>query len=293
MRAVERFLAAIHRHPRWGWAGLIVYAALVTFPHEQVQLLIGKISFYTGLKLIYQTSAAVTVTLGIVFTLVVIRRTAGRPERRVVLGYWLLTLALIGGTWRLLTANNTELVHYPQYVPEGLALVALTLSPVESIAWVTILGGLDEGNQYAFLTTGRAVPFDFNDIYMDLLGGTIGVLLGVALLPGDGRGQTWKGTWTGILKRPGVAAVLSIVGAGVVLWALGLMRLHDDKINPHYWFSLSHSDPSMPWLLNRAWSTHKFHELVPVEGPILILATLAIYAALDRRVRVSIEPPKR
>jgi hypothetical protein len=285
---VERFLAAIHRHPRWGCAGLIVYAALVTFPHEQVQVLIGKISFYTGLKLIYQTSAAVTVALGLAFTLIVIKRMAGRPERRVVLTYWLLTLALIGGTWRLLTANNTELVHYPQYVPEGMALVALTLSPVESIAWVTILGGLDEGNQYAFLTSGRAVPFDFNDIYMDLLGGAIGVLLGVALLAGDGRGKTGAG----ILKRPGVAAVLSIVGAGVALWAAGLMRLHDDKLNPHYWFSLSHSDPSMPWLFQRAWSTHKFHELLPVEGPVLILSTLAVYAALDRRVRVSIEPER-
>ena len=285
---MERFLAAIHRHRRWGWAGLIAYAALVTFPHEQVQLLIGKISFYTGLKRIYQTSAAVTVALGLWLTLVVIKKMAHRPERWVVLGYWLLTLTLIGGTWWLLTANNTELVHYPQYVPEGLALVALTLSPVESIAWVTILGGLDEGNQYAFLTPGRAVPFDFNDIYMDLLGGTIGVLLGVALLPGDGRRRTWRG----ILKLPGVSAMLSIVGAGVVLWALGLMRLHDDKVNTHYWFSLSHSDPSMPWLLQRAWSTHKFHELVPVEGPILILTTLAIYAALDRRLRVSIEPPK-
>jgi hypothetical protein len=282
VRVVERFLAAIHRHPRWGWAGLIAYAALVTFPHEQVQLLIGKISFYTGLKRIYETSAAVTIALGLAFTIVVAKRIAQRPERRVILLYWLLTMALIGGTWRILTANNTELVHYPQYVPEGLALTALTLSPVESLAWVTILGGLDEGNQYAFLTSGRAVPFDFNDIYMDLLGGAIGVLLGVAFLPGKGPGPGWKR----ILTRPGVVAVLGIVATGIALWATGLVRLHDDKINPHYWFALSHSDPSMPWLFQRAWSTHKFHELVPVEGPILILMTLAVYAALDRRVGV-------
>ena len=255
----------------------------MTFPHEQVQLVVGKISFYTGLRGLYRISAGIAIAIGLALTLVLMKRLIGRPERRLVIAYWFVTLVLILGTWRVLTANNTELVHYPQYVPEGMALVALTLSPVESMAWIAIFGGLDEGFQYAFLTTGRAVPFDFNDIYMDLLGGAAGILLGVAFL----SAERTKGRWKRILTRPGVAAVMGLVSMGVLLWELGLMRLHDDKANPHYWFSLSHSDPSMPWFFQRAWATGKFHELLPVEGPILILATIAAYGLLDRRVRIS------
>jgi hypothetical protein len=279
VRAVERFLAAIHRHPRWGWAGLIAYAAAVTFPHEQVQLVVGKLASLITHKRLYQLSAAIALLQGILLTWVLLRRIAARPDRRTLLAFLVLTLALIGGSWRLLTANNTELVHYPQYVPEGMALVALTLSPAESMAWVAILGGLDEGNQYAFLTEGRPVPFDFNDIYMDLLGGAIGMLLGIAFLPPAVTQRSWRR----VLSRPGLVAISGIVAMGVVLWALGLMRLYDYKSNPHYWFSLSHSDPSVPWLFHRIWGPNWFHELLPVEGTILILATIAVYAVLDRR----------
>jgi hypothetical protein len=52
-----------------------------------------------------------------------------RTSRIWVIGYWILSFALMVGTWKMLMANNTELVHYPQYFPEGLALAALTSSP--------------------------------------------------------------------------------------------------------------------------------------------------------------------
>jgi hypothetical protein len=273
VRAVERFLAAIHRHPRWGWAGLIAYASAVTFPHEQVQLVVGKISFYTGLPGLYRISAAIAIALGLTLTIALMKQLWKSPDRRRIVAYWFLTLVLIVATWRLLTANNTELVHYPQYVPEGMALAALTFSPVESMAWVAILGGLDEGFQYAFLNTDRPVPFDFNDIYMDMLGAAIGILLAVAFQPNERRKR----------GRFGLGALAGIVATGVVLWALGLMRLHDDKVDQRYWFSLSHSDPSAPWLFQRAWGPNKFHELLPVEGLILIFGTIALYSALERR----------
>lgn len=76
----------------------MAYAASVTFPHEQVQLVIGRISFYTGMRVLYRISAGVTIALGLALTLVLIKRLAGRPERRLVIAYWLLTLTLIAGT---------------------------------------------------------------------------------------------------------------------------------------------------------------------------------------------------
>ena len=100
----------------------------------------------------------------------------------LAIGLWFLTMALIGGAWGSLTANNVELVHYPQYFPEGIALAALTLSPVEALSWIVFFGGLDESYQYWVLSKGRPTLLDFNDIYMDLLGGAAGIVFAMAFL---------------------------------------------------------------------------------------------------------------
>jgi len=284
MDTVRRLLAWIHRHPRWGWAGLAAYAAAVTFPHENVQYIVNLLAIRFTHRRVYETSAAIAIVEAIVLTWVVYRGLRQQPARGAVTGFWILTLALIWCSWRFLTANNTELVHYPQYVPEGMALLALTLSPAESIAWVAISGGLDECFQYWSLMGGRPVPYDFNDIYMDLLGGAAGVLLAMAFLYCESAAAGWKSVW----KRPGIAAVLGIVAAGLALAASGVMLLYEDKTNSHYWFALSRDKPPQYWFVNPLFGPHRFHTLSPVEGPVLILATIALYATLDRRLRIKL-----
>ena len=221
MPTLSGFLEKIHAHPRWGWAGLLVYAAAVTFPHENVQWLMNEIAIRITHRHLYQLSAAIGVVEAIVIAWIAIRRLKAQEARFTIAVFWLVTLALIGFTRGVFTANDLELVHYPQYIPEGMALLALTLSPAESLAWIVILGGLDEGYQYAVLSWWRAVPFDFNDVYMDLLGGAAGVLLAMAFLrctrrrgPRPDGPRFWK--------RPGVIAILaagrgrrSLMGVGI------------------------------------------------------------------------------
>ena len=282
---MQNFLLWIHRRPLIGWIAVIFYAALVTFPHENVQYAVNEIAGRITHRRLYQASAGIALLMAAAFTfwlLLALRKHAGR---RLILGYWILTIALIVGTWRLLTANNTELVHYPQYLPEGAALFALTLSPVESIAWVTIFGGLDESFQYAHLMRGRPVQFDFNDIYMDLLGGAAGVLLAMAahskippLLAGI-RPRPWHQ----ILKTPGIAAILSIAAIGILLISSGFVLVYERPSDSRHWLALSRDKPPAYWFVNPMFGPHKFHTLSPIEGPLLILVTLGIYAKLDRR----------
>ncbi|MBZ5604395.1 MAG: hypothetical protein LAO79_18995 [Acidobacteriia bacterium] len=281
MRPAQKFLLWIHRHRGWGWPGLLVYAALVTFPHENVQYVVNEIAVRISHKRLYQASAAIALGEGAILTLIFWLALRKQAAWRTIAVYWVLTIALIFGTWRLLTANNVELVHYPQYVPEGVALMALTLSPVESLAWVTIFGGLDECYQYWDLMGGRPVQYDFNDIYMDLLGGAAGVLLAMVFL----RCEPARVEWRAVLRRPGIATLIGIVAAGVVLVASGWVRLYQDK-TAHYWFALSRDKPPEYWFINPMFGPHRFHTLSPVEGPVLILATIGVYALLARAVRV-------
>ena len=213
---------------------------------------------------------------------------ARQPARRIIAVSWILTIALIWCDWRFFTANNTEMVHYPQYVPEGMMLLALTLSPVESIAWATMFGGLDECFQYWYLMRGRAVGYDFNDIYMDLAGGAAGVVLAMAFLYCEpSRGSSPKQTWQQIFSRTGIRVILGIVTLGVILCATGVALVYSNPSSAHYWFALSRDKPPQYWYANPLFGPYKFHELSPIEGPILILATIAAYAFLDRRVRIT------
>lgn len=280
---MQRLLVWIHSHPRWSWAGLLAYAAAVTFPHEFVQYLVNLLCIrYTHLR-VYQGSAAIAIVELLIFTPILWRGIARQPARRILAISSVLTIALIWGIWRAFTANNTELVHFPQYLPEGMALLALTLSPVESIAWVTLFAGLDEGFQYWYLMAGRPVYFDFNDIYMDLAGGAAGVVLAMAFLYcAPSRDVPWKK----IFQRPGIIVILGLVALGIVLASTGAMGIYAAP-GAHYWFELSRHKPPQYWYVNPLFGPHKYHELSPIEGPVLILVTLAVYALLDRRVSVS------
>src|SRR3984893_7726863 len=207
MSGLSRFLAALQKHKVWGWTGLILYACAVTFPHQNVQDIVGQVATKITHKRLYQVSAAIALTQGLVLTLLFFRKLSGQTARRWLAAFWILSFALMAGTWRLLVANNTELVHFPQYFPEGMALVALTLSPVESMAWLALFGGLDEAYQYIYLSGGRPVSLDFNDIYMDLAGGAAGIIFAMACLRCEVRTvsrESWRELWKRILSRPGV-----------------------------------------------------------------------------------------
>ena len=139
MGIIQRLLGAIRRHPGVSWAALGVYAAAVTFPHQNVQYVVNLIALRFSHKRLYQGSAAIALFEVALLSFLVVRRLAGQAERRTLGAYWILTIGLIFGTWRVFTANNVELVHYPQYFPEGFVLAALTLSAAESLAWVAML----------------------------------------------------------------------------------------------------------------------------------------------------------
>src|ERR1700733_14418761 len=136
MAALSRFFAGMYRHKLWAWVGLLVYACAVTFPHQPVQDVVGALVTKISRNRVYQLSVTLAIIEAVVFTFLFVRLLSRQTGRWGLASYWILCFLLMLGTWRVFMANNTELVHFPQYFPEGMALLALTLSPVESLAWV-------------------------------------------------------------------------------------------------------------------------------------------------------------
>ena len=268
----------VREHPVAGWILLAACSVIAIFPHQSVQDLFAGFAARIGLAHLYAVMAAVTLAGGAYLSIIVVRNVRSQSQRRLLALRWVATLALIAATWNLLTVNNVELVHYPQYLLPGMLLFALTASPAESLAWVTVIGGLDECFQYWHLHGGWGVPYDFNDIYMDLLGGALGVMVAISFLDIGASRRPHAGT---LLKRPGILLIAGIVLAGIALWAGGWMLLYEDKQNTRYWFALSRLRPKSFWFFDKTWGPRTIHTLSPVEGPALIIATLAFYSVLD------------
>jgi hypothetical protein len=265
---------------------LLSYAALVSFPHEWVQWAVNELCIRYTHATVYKSSAAIALGEVALITLCLLWCVRRKPQRGIVSALWFLTLALIVGAWRAFTANNLELVHYPQYFPEGVLLLGMTLSPLEALSWIAVLGGLDEANQYWRLSNGRPTLFDFNDIFMDLLGGAAGVIFAMGFLY-CARKSPAPGQWLRTLKKPGVIALLSVIAAGLLLWASGLMLLVEDKANTHYWFALGRFRAPSFWFQVLTNGPYKYHTLTPLEGILLLLAGIAFYAAVLRKWVIS------
>src|SRR5271157_2312501 len=123
MRGLSRFLAAGQKHRVWCWIGFVLYACSVTFPHQPVQDMLSRFTDRFGREPLYRTSATIALVLGVALNLLFVRGLRGQTGRKRLAALWVLCFALMVGVWRLLMANNTELVHFPQYFPEGMALL--------------------------------------------------------------------------------------------------------------------------------------------------------------------------
>lgn len=270
----------MNRQPRWFWPLLVIYAVAVTLPHSNVQWLVNEFAIRYGHPALYRLTAAIVIAIGVIFTVAAMRALRGQPDRRLVAGLWLLTMALILGAWAGLTGNNVELVHYPQYFPEGIALGALTLSPVDAIAWVVFFGGLDEAYQFWMLPRSRVSLYDFNDIYMDLLGGAAGVIFALAFLRAARRAK--RASFLELWKRPGPMLIASIAALGTVLCVLRLALVVEDKTDHRHWFALGDFQAPSFWAHVLENGPKHYHTLTPVEGVLLIFGTIALYGILTR-----------
>jgi hypothetical protein len=281
----------MHAHKPLAWIGFLAYACAVSFPHQPVQNVVGQLVSKIGRNQVYQLSVGIAFTEALLFCGLFFANLRRQPERRWHASYWILCFLLMVGTWRFFMANNTELVHYPQYFPEGIALLAITLSPVESLAWLSLFGGLDEAYQYIYLTKGRATSLDFNDIYMDLIGGAAGIVFAMVVLRCVPRHEAWGATFKRVLPKPGLLVIFAILAAGAVLLFAGTMVLYEpiDTPTPH-WFALSNLETEFWYYNDKVLGPHHFHELESREGVLLILLTYGLFLPLERKLSVLPEP---
>jgi len=257
---------------------VLLYSIAVTLPHEKVQdWLAVAVVKPIGLRAFYLTMASLALSALALAGFVFARRLPRHPARSGLVTYGVLTLILVLLSWRFLSVNNSELVHFPQYALTGFVLMALTLTVTETLSWVTLLGGLDEAYQYAVIHATWGNPYDFNDVVLDFMGGAIGVLLCILWLdvrPRVRAGWYWK---------PGILLLGLVVTVGALMLLTNHAVVYEDKQRTDYWFALSRQTPMGFWFFDATWGPRTIHAIAPLEGPLVILGLLAIYSWLDSR----------
>jgi hypothetical protein len=104
-------------------------------------------------------------------------------NRKQTLSHWAAWAVVVLGTNHFFVCSANEYIHYPQY-----AILACLMVPVFDqertgsgvapiLFWATVLGIVDEMNQYLYLCPQYGDYLDFNDFFFNELGAMAGILL--------------------------------------------------------------------------------------------------------------------
>jgi hypothetical protein len=259
------------------WLGVFAYIAYVVTQHENVQQWLGPVANSMGRSNFYNImgTAGAIMTLATVF---LFWRWSGRSAAKAHLRVH-MTIALLAAlvSFALLTVNNAEIIHYPQYAFLSFMLFPYLMGVGETVAWCAIIGLIDEGYQYFVLHPKWGVPWDFNDVTLDICGGWVGaILIASAYRAIPQASPRW---W----NRVGILSIVGAIATLPLLTWLNLISLYDKKGYVGFWFSLSRFKLDGFWFFDESWGPRMIHLLTPVEGPIVFLVLVLSAAMLDRK----------
>lgn len=173
-----------------GWRSIIlfvvsiIYWIAVSTQHLTVtNILINNIKTPWGKFIPRDYTMQTGNVLSVLIILFIIYRGITGTRRLITSAYWLFFIVLLPFTFRFLIISPIEVIHFPQYAILSFLLV-LTVDPEKNkmpfasiLFWVTLLGIMDETNQYFYFTRNYTQYYDFNDFFLNEVGASLGLLL--------------------------------------------------------------------------------------------------------------------
>lgn len=249
------------------------YVVWTILNHEVVQGWLGPLVEKMGRPLFYLSAGLACAATGLGLSWLLWQRTQDGKQGSALRQAWALSIVGSAVAVCFLTVNNSELAHFLQYAIFGFSTYWLCRHVGETIAWATLVGLADEGYQYFVLHAGWGIPWDFNDVTLNLFGAALGAIL--AASQWQRSGELW---W----KRPGIIVLCLAYATLLLLLVAGRVTLYEDKSVQTVWFSLSRLRVAGFWFFDETWGPRRIHMLSPVEGPVMLAALVAAYLQLDR-----------
>lgn len=153
-----------------------IFYILVTLPHEFVGVTIAEL-FKGVSRSKYDLTIlllGITILCGFIFTFWIQLRKLIRPA--IPLGFFIFCLIAMIISLNMLIIINIEIIHFIQYGVLACIIFPLFRSFFPTLLAIVILGAIDEGYQYYFLSPDRTNYYDFNDVILNQLGGAMGLI---------------------------------------------------------------------------------------------------------------------
>lgn len=251
----------------------IAFYIATVLPHEVVGTMIGSFFEDAG-RAVYDRTMLIMLSIGVLFfSVFIIRSLIRHPERRVKgVIYMLATLLGCLISMKYLIVINVEAIHFLQYALLSM-LVFLLVRRYDYTIWIILLMAFfDESYQHFFLTPNRFQYLDFNDIFLDLVGGGFG-LTTLFCLNKQGNEPNKK-------IRNGIFFVYgALVVSAIVLYATGTMRIWPGEGGALAPIQIYQKELDGFWTVVR--KVNRFHIMRPLEGLIIVLLTTYFYSRLE------------
>ncbi len=166
---------------------------------------------------------------------------------------------------------NVEMIHFVQYGILAVLLYPLLLNYESTLLIATLMGAADEAYQYWVLAPFNTEYYDFNDIIINLLGATLGLIL----LSASGVREKQYRTWL-----PSLSAILSII-LGVIaaiLYYEGYLTVYPLEDGGEALITLVRKAQTEFWTVMPP--DERFHAVRPLAGFISIFLLLQFYRKL-------------
>lgn len=243
-------------------------------PHEQVGAFIASIFVphprervrYDGIMLgVFLT---ILIAVGIWVLLKIQKR-----DRKILLGYIIVTIGLIVICINLLFVLNVEAIHFIQYAIFAIIFFQLTNSYFKTMFWSIIAGSIDELYQYAHLAPKRTDYYDFNDVLINAVGAGIGLII-VRVVKRNSRHFQWKNFLTSVelYFTIGFFALL-LIG-----FVTGFISYGPDSEASFCFIKLE----ELNFWIEEPGHNLKFHVVKPLEGLFFAVVIIALYSGLQR-----------
>ncbi|MFK7934048.1 MAG: hypothetical protein AB8G22_11115 [Saprospiraceae bacterium] len=250
---------------------LVSYFLLVVLPHEQV----GRLTVAIFGHLSRDTYNLIILLLGSLsfglFLIPFLKRIKRHPEKKIISIYLLITIGLIILALNTLFVINIEIVHFFQYAGMTLLLFSLTFRYGETLFWATLLGAIDEGYQYFYLSPERTDYYDFNDVIINLLGAAMMLIFIKTYSFAEVKIRSVKWYQSSVLYTS-LVIVLGVAG----LYFSGYLGIYPQGSEVQPPILLVKVLPESFWSVVHPQVT--YHVVLPLEGVILTSILLIFYS---------------
>lgn len=273
---MNRMILWFSRHRAFTAIVSAIYFAAVVELHEEVSKLSVWLQIALSLRLYNKVITILILLSVIIFLILIFRKLRDGEQRAVKIFYWCFTILITGLTYNTLLVVNVESIHFPQYALLSLPVFALTMNFGETVLIVTLLGAVDEVNQFFVFHNWKYM--DFNDIILNLIGAAIGALIIFTLY--DRKTLTISGKHRKLIKSPFLIATLVFLVISVGFYFGGLISVYPGPESAKALVVLSKELPSKKFWIRYDWGK-TCHVLSPVEGLSLAAVLIAGYSFMD------------